>query len=83
MVIEGLLQSQFANLDTCFCRFDFSRLHGKVTRHVQFPEKLDVRPYMSLRQVGDSGSYQGHNAVQLKILSANSASESGCFHAII
>jgi len=27
---------------------------GKVSRHIQFPEKLDLRPYMSIRQVNNA-----------------------------
>ena len=33
-------------------RFDYNRCYGgKVTRHIHFPEKLNLRPYMSLKQV--------------------------------
>ncbi|OPL21468.1 hypothetical protein AM593_04696, partial [Mytilus galloprovincialis] len=31
-------------------KFDFHRMMGKITRHVNFPEKLNIRPYMSIRQ---------------------------------
>ena len=36
-----------------FCRFDIHRMFGKVTRHIDFPEKLNIRPYMSVKQVCD------------------------------
>ncbi|OWF47819.1 ubiquitin carboxyl-terminal hydrolase 36-like [Mizuhopecten yessoensis] len=38
-------------------RFDYNRLMGKVSRHIQFPEKLNLRPYMSYRQ-GEKVMYQ-------------------------
>lgn len=28
-------------------RFEFNRFSGKITKHIQFPENLDLRPYMS------------------------------------
>ncbi|CAC5406039.1 USP36_42 [Mytilus coruscus] len=37
-------------LTISFKRFDFHRMMGKITRHVNFPEKLNIRPYMSIRQ---------------------------------
>lgn len=36
-------------------RFDFHRMMGKITRHVNFPEKLNIRPYMSIKQVNILG----------------------------
>ena len=32
-------------------RFDYNRYFGKIVRHITFPEKLNLRPYMSVRQV--------------------------------
>lgn len=37
-------------LTISFKRFDFHRMMGKITRHVNFPEKLNIRPYMSIKQ---------------------------------
>nr|KAG5695092.1 hypothetical protein BaRGS_015068 [Batillaria attramentaria] len=31
-------------------RFDYHRMAGKINRHIQFPEKLNIRPYMSQKQ---------------------------------
>ncbi|XP_070186180.1 ubiquitin carboxyl-terminal hydrolase 36-like isoform X2 [Littorina saxatilis] len=31
-------------------RFDYNRMAGKINRHIQFPEKLNMRPYMSQKQ---------------------------------
>lgn len=31
-------------------RFDYNRYFGKIVRHITFPEKLNLRPYMSVRQ---------------------------------
>lgn len=28
-------------------RFEFNRFSGKITKHIQFPENMDLRPYMS------------------------------------
>ncbi|XP_050394130.1 ubiquitin carboxyl-terminal hydrolase 36 [Patella vulgata] len=38
-------------------RFDYNRMMGKISRHIQFPGKLNLRPYMSIRQ-GDAVNYQ-------------------------
>ncbi|PVD38407.1 hypothetical protein C0Q70_01022 [Pomacea canaliculata] len=37
-------------------RFDYNRIAGKINRHIQFPEKLNIRPYMSQKQ-GESVMY--------------------------
>lgn len=34
----------------CLCRYGV--MGGKVTRHIAFPEKLDLRPYMSKLDAG-------------------------------
>ncbi|XP_041363916.1 LOW QUALITY PROTEIN: ubiquitin carboxyl-terminal hydrolase 36-like [Gigantopelta aegis] len=31
-------------------RFDYNRTTGKITRHIEFPDKLNIRPYLSQRQ---------------------------------
>lgn len=38
-----------------FCRFEFGRMSGKITRQINFSEKLNIRPYMSNKQVSFSG----------------------------
>ncbi|KAL3876474.1 hypothetical protein ACJMK2_034317 [Sinanodonta woodiana] len=38
-------------------RFDYNRMFGKVSRHVEFKEKLNIGPYMSSRQ-GEAIMYQ-------------------------
>ena len=39
-------------------RFDYHRLMGgKVGRHIDFPTRLNLRPFMSVRQVGSRLSY--------------------------
>ncbi|XP_076459651.1 uncharacterized protein LOC143292880 [Babylonia areolata] len=37
-------------------RFGFTRAAGKINKHIQFPDKLNIRPYMSHRQ-GEAECY--------------------------
>ncbi|KAL8587837.1 hypothetical protein ACOMHN_021055 [Nucella lapillus] len=43
-------------------RFGYSRTAAKINRHIQFPEKLNIRPYMSHRQ-GEAEHYQLYAAL--------------------
>ena len=42
-----------------FKRFDYNRMFGgKITKQITYPEKLDLRPYMSENKVISSAFYQ-------------------------